>query len=1025
MKKILYLTVIVLLMGICSVSAEDIAVVSDGRVYVSGFTESSEKRVSLVVYNQETSNQVSMDNIVQIEQAEVVNGAYNFSFPFEYEGEVNDYAALLNVGGTVTTLSIEEVQYRYDDNFVLFRVDDAVKPDSTFNVYGYGLNQSNIHFFVSLIDDVQDVDYIGFDERIELTKVNIADDGTYAQLIIPESVSEGPYNLWAIYDDVITNVIHVNRARPQWLSENLISSGDEVLISGRNLNAEEWNLTLQTQVKLKNIQGAEYFGTVNEVNPFAVKFTIDETVPLGEYELFVTNDGLLWSPVENGDKLAVISNSDDPYELGVAWSGYFNTSNVLDVTDYGACGTDIADDTMALQNAIDIATVSGGVVYLPDGVYYFEQLTFKDNVIIKGESKENTRLIYRPDITENISTINTRNAINSSATIGKQGVVDITIGYDSNLSNDYLPSFLLCMGTMQNQQNVDLRTPSYGFMKNVNVSYSKEVPDVNATGRVYIGYKDHFIVDGCNFYGYHANITSSYIGKYLKITNNTVDTNIGCFYIYSQYGVYENNHFARLANNTADETDYGTQGIYTRGENYIANNTVVNTGNKKGDGEIFAAEELRGGTKMYGDVVAAFGTVITILPVKNSQGAVLGTSYGSGMRAWDFSRKCSGDWYIVIVDGKGKGQYRKIISANEADSSLMIDKEWVVVPDATSKFTVVMPFVNTTFYNNEAVNCRWAMLFYGPTLDCVIADNTLTNTAGIQIQVIQKTAYDDSLEYSTSAQNDTLDVRKNMAYFNRICRNTLSGTSWAGLTCEITVITKIENTEVHGLPVLGVTITDNEMTGDGKSPETILSERSTEFTYGQFFRNGINIAMNVLKRKPEEATVEAVVIENNTFSNVYDGITIGGSSYVKDIDNTYMTTLCGTTAKNISVRKNVFNNVVRKYTEYSDDETLTMWTTPPTIIEVSDKSSGIMCTLKNVRNKVVDGVLLTAEIDKNDELICVKKNPVFLQGLDSVICDLPYPASYSVNKVKMFFWNNLSNLNPITKSEEIYIKKGI
>lgn len=1024
MKKILCLTLVVLMLCVYTVSAKDVAVVSEGRMMVSGFTENPAKRASLVVYNQSVGGQVEKDNIVQIEQAKVVNGEYNFDFPFGYEGELSDYVALLNVGGVATTLSVEEAKYRYDDNFVLFRVDDAVKPDNTFNVYGHGLNRQGICFYVSRINDVQDLDSVTDSEKIELTKVNVDQDGVYAQLILPENISSGSFNLWATCDRLITNVICVNKARPQWINENVINAGNEVLISGRNLSAAEWNANSETQVKLKSTNGDEYFATVMSVNPFAVKFTVEDTVPLGEYDLYVANDGILWSPLENGDKITIVSSPDDPYDLNVAWAGQFNTSNVINVEKYFASGNDTYDDTRFLQAAIDKAAQTGGVVYLPNGSYYFEKLDFKDNVIIQGESKENTFLIYRPSTNDGTSVANKKNAISSSATEGKQGIVNITLSFDSELSNDYLPLNLLCMGNETNQHNADLRTASYGFMKNVNITYSKDVPENKSIGRIYIGYKDHFIVDGCRFVGHNANITSSYIGKYLNVTNNIVDTNVGGFYIYSQYSVYENNHFTRLPNNAADETNYGTQGIYTRSESYIANNTIINTGNKGGDGEILAAEEYRGGTKMYGDVLSVNGNEVFISPQKNLMGAVVGGNYASGMWAWDFSRKCSGDWYIVIVDGKGTGQYKKIVSADEESEKLIVDGNWEIPPDITSKFAVVMPLKNITYYNNDVSNCRWAMLFYGPTLDCVVADNNLVDSGGIQIQVIQKTKYSDTEDYDTETESETLDCRKNMAYFNRICRNSLEGTSWVGLTSEITVITKIEYVEVFGVPVIGISISDNEIEGDGKSPDTIFSERSPDFGYGQFFRNGINVAMLVHRVKPVNPTVEAVIIENNTLSNVYDGITIGGGGYLKDIDEEYMATLCGTTAENMSIRKNTFYKVVRKYTEYSENEKLNEWEITPTEITLNkNDASSLSFSLKNNQNKLVEGKLIIAEYFDNYSLKNTDIRDVIIQGVDANDYTVELNENSDIGYLGIFFWNSLDELKPITESKKINIIK--
>jgi chitodextrinase len=66
----------------------------------------------------------------------------------------------------------------------------------------------------------------------------------------------------------------------------------------------------------------------------------------------------------------------------------------LDVTSYGANGTDTGDDSAALQAAVNAAS-SGDTVFIPNGTYYLgSAVSGKSGVKITGQSRDNTIIEY-------------------------------------------------------------------------------------------------------------------------------------------------------------------------------------------------------------------------------------------------------------------------------------------------------------------------------------------------------------------------------------------------------------------------------------------------------------------------------------------------------------------------------------------------------------------------------------------------------------------------------------------------------
>lgn len=815
---------------------------------------------------------------------------------------------------------------------ILFRTSDSVKPGDIFSIYGEGIHEGT----EVKIDAVTEKDIPETPGETALSIKDVYRDGSsqYASYVLPKEMESGVYVLWAKNEYGWSKPVFLNKARTLWLSSEQISAGDDIYITGRNFDLSEIGAIQNSHVFLSGEKG-EFEAKIKRVEPFSIIFTVDENVPFGDYVVSVSNDGILFSESEDGIKLTVKQKTEDPYNLGVSWVDEFNWENIVNVKDFGAKGDATQYDTKSIQEAIDYAAKDGGVVYLPEGTYLTEGLMLPGYVVIAGDGMEKTTLLYRGDIeSREQSDINADTLIQSDynrrGKEGRQGIVNITLDVDKNVDVKYQPKYYFWLGNEWNAKDAEKRTAQYIFIKNTKVGTRsfdwEKMEGVSGLGEklwktacIVQGDK-YLLVEDCKFLGDVAQLTSTYINRYISFRNNEINTFNGNVYCSSSNTIYENNSITRCPWYIGKDVTVSRQGIYSRTNSYVAKNKIQNTGCYLVDGEVIATEAYNSGTRTYGNIIAANSTTLKVSPKTNAAGFPLDTSTDWG-GSWAIRQRSYSQWHIAITEGRGLGQTRSLVYSDKDTRTLKVDKPWDIIPDSTSKYTIYLPSDNLTYYDNTASDCSWGLLIYSAGHDIVISNNTGYNTGGIDLCEIIKETYDENSEGG-------MDCRAWFQYFVSCTNNKFIGPSWKTGTVAILVNTKYESGDLNGRYAYAIDITDNYLEGDGKTGEEIIAltdkfkaEGAKSVGYAGY--NGIGLRfLNSKKIVADKKQGQAIIIQNNTMKNLDRGITLGGDRYSTDTNEEYVNKYACSNSEGVIIGGNQFENVTNPYIRYNDVNTV-------------------------------------------------------------------------------------------------------
>ena len=565
----------------------------------------------------------------------------------------------------------------------IFWASDPVKPGETVLIVGDGFGDKPAVRVERLADDAGK-------PATSMTVQTMQASDQSLKFRLPDDLGIGVYRVQiSTGKDAATWLL--NRPHVYWAQGDQgtnAAPGGWVRVFGRNIG----DPAAATVLTLSADGGAVQRLTATAATPWEARFAIPAGLRPGQYRLRISNG--------HGGEAAVADAGMLRVAPPEAWS-----ERPFNVRDFGAVGDGRADDTPAVQKALDAAGRDGGVVYFPRGRYQMTgTVTIPRGVRLRGERRDWVSVFW-PDMDAPPEAL-----LRGSNHFGLENLTLYASNYRHFITGDLEPSPAGEPGDVRIDQ-VTVRAVRYrGHLKPEQIDQRyREALKVASGDTLRLGGADIVVTDSDIYGSGRALYLKQPRGAYVA-RNRFYNGRNGWYSLSGVDGVIFEDNAITGADLAATGGGINTLGGFPYSQNvYFARNTLSLM--HGWDREAMTSDGPGG--YYYGNAQKAGAQALSLAGAPADRAGPPERWRGAG---------------VFVLSGRGMGQFAQVRDVQGA--TVQMDRPWQVAPDATSVLTIAPIQQNYLFIDNTFTDAGVALQYYGTSVNHVAAGNKSTRTGG-------------------------------------------------------------------------------------------------------------------------------------------------------------------------------------------------------------------------------------------------------------------------------------------------------